>query len=60
MVWVRNVALARISTSRNLETDCGTILSSADRRWIRQGEKASSTGRANRTRQGTVDSHRLM
>ena len=36
--WVRNVPLARISTSRNREADWGTIRSRADRRWIRQGE----------------------
>ena len=59
ITWVRNVALARISTSRNLETDCGTIFSSAARRCIRQGEKASRTGNANRTRQGSVASHRF-
>ena len=58
MTWVKKVALARISTSRNREPDCGTIFSIAARRWIRQGEKASRTGKANRTRQGSVAAHR--
>ncbi len=57
MTWVKNVALASNSTSRNREADCGTTFSSASRRCIRQGEKASSTGRANRNRQGVVASH---
>jgi hypothetical protein len=38
ITWVKNVALARISTSRNLDADCGTILLKASRRCIRHGE----------------------
>jgi hypothetical protein len=55
---VKNVAFARISTSRNLETDCGTIFSSADLRCIRHGENGSRSGKANTNRQGSVDSFR--
>ena len=58
MTWVRKVALASSSTSRNREADCGMIFPSATRRCIRQGEKASSTGSANKNRQGVVASHR--
>jgi hypothetical protein len=54
ITWVRNVALARISTSRNLEADCATIFARASRRCIRQGENGSSTGTANRVRHGIV------
>jgi len=58
MTWVRKVALARISTSRNREDDCGTSFASASRRWTRQGVNGSSTGRANRNRQGSVFAQR--
>ncbi len=58
ITWVKKVALARISTSRNCELDCGTIVSSALRRCIRYGEKTSRTGTANSNRHGKTDPHR--
>jgi hypothetical protein len=56
---VKNVALARISTSRNRDDDWVTILSRASRRWTRHGENGSATGTANSTRQGIVRAHRV-
>ena len=60
MTWVKNVAFARISTSRNRDADCGMIFSRAsptvDPARGKRGRGRS--GRANRTRQGSVDSQR--
>jgi len=56
--WPRNVALARISTSRNREADCRGIAASLSRRCSRQGEWTSSAGTAKSHRQGRVASQR--
>jgi hypothetical protein len=38
IVWTKNVALARISTSSSRDADWSGIFASASRRWIRSGE----------------------
>ena len=52
ITWVKKVALARISTSRNRDLDWGMMAVRASRRCSRHGEKTSATGTANSHRQG--------
>jgi hypothetical protein len=56
--WPKNVALARISTSRNAEADCSGMASSFSRRWSRHGEWTSWTGTAKTSRQGSRPNQR--